>query len=163
LYLAENKTAQALEDLTRLSELAPDQPTVWAQLAQVEAQAAHYDKARDAYRHAFELTRAPQALAGMAAADYRLHNYHECSQIGDALDKGAPDFVKQAPEILYVMGKCYQADKQRDKARSAYTRFLPYLKANSETAKEVQRDIAQLSAPAPKPSPTAKPKAAASH
>jgi TolA-binding protein len=95
----------------------------------------------------------------MAAADYRLHNYHECSQIGDALDKGAPDFVKQAPEILYVMGKCYKADKQRDKARSAYTRFIGYVKPTSPTYKEVQRELSDLSG-APKASPTAKPKAA---
>jgi tetratricopeptide (TPR) repeat protein len=163
LYVAENKNAQALDMLNRLGEVLPNEPSVWAEIAQANAAAGHFDKARDAYRRTFELTRAPQALAGMAAADYRLHNYHECSQIGDALDKGAADFVKQAPEVLYVMGKCYQADRQRDKARSAYTRFLPYLKPNSATANEVKRDIADLSAPAPKPSATPKPKAAASH
>jgi hypothetical protein len=62
------------------------------------------------------------------------------------------------------MGKCYAADRQRDKAKSAYTRFLPYLKPNSQTAKEVQKELADLnSAPAPKPTATAKPKAASSH
>jgi tetratricopeptide (TPR) repeat protein len=160
LALDQKKLPQAADYLNRLSELAPNEPGVWAEIAQVQAASSHFDKARDAYRHAFELSRTPQALAGMAAADYRLRNYRECSQIGDALDKGAPDFIKQAPEILYVMGKCYKEDRQRDKSRSAYTRFLGYLKPNSETYKEVQRELASLaSAPGPKPSPTAKPKA----
>jgi tetratricopeptide (TPR) repeat protein len=164
LALAQNQTQKAIDYLNRLGELLPNQPEVWAETAQVQATAGHYDKARDAYRRSFELTRSPQALAGMAASDYRLHNYKECSQIGDALDKGAPDFIKQAPEVLYVMGKCYAADRQRDKAKSAYTRFLPYLKPNSQTAKEVQKELADLnSAPAPKPTATAKPKAASSH
>jgi tetratricopeptide (TPR) repeat protein len=160
LALDEKKIPQAADYLNRLSELVPNDPGIWAEVAQVQAASSHFDKARDAYRRAFELSRTPQALAGMAAADYRLRNYRECSQIGDALDKGAPDFIKQAPEILYVMGKCYKEDRQRDKSRAAYTRFLGYLKPNSETYKEVQRELASLaSAPGPKPSPTAKPKA----
>jgi tetratricopeptide (TPR) repeat protein len=161
LALSKNQGAKSLEYLTRLSELLPNDPGVWAEVAQVEASQGHFDKARDAYRHAFELSRTPQALAGMAAADYRMRNYKECSQIGDAIDKGAPDFIKQAPEILFVMGKCYRGDQQKDKARSAYTRFLAFLKPGSTTAKEVQKEIAELSAPAPKP--TAKPKTSASH
>ncbi len=155
LALAQNKVAQALDYFQRLAELEPNDPNVLGELGQVQSFGGHYDKARDSFRRSFELSRAPAPLGGMMGADYQLHNYKECGAIADAFDKSASTYLKQNPQLLFLMGKCYAAGGQRDKARSAYQRFLPYLKPGSQTAKDVQKAIAGLS---PSPRPSAKPK-----
>jgi tetratricopeptide (TPR) repeat protein len=155
LSLAQNKLPQALDYFTRLSQVAPNDAQVFGELGQVQGYAGHFDKSRDAYRRSFELSRSPQALAGMGLADVQLRNWKECGQIFDALDKGAPTMEKQNPQVLYVMGRCYAGGNQRDKARSAYGRFLAFLKPGSQQAKDVQKLLASLS---PAPAASAKPK-----
>ncbi len=157
LALSVNKPADALNYFYRLAQLLPNDPSVFGQIGQVEADMKHWDKTRDAYRRAFELTRQPQPLGGVAVADYQTKNYKECGQISDALDKSAPDFLKSQPQFFLVMGKCYTALGQRDKARFAYERFKPFVKPNSDAAKELQKMISALST-LPKPKPTATPK-----
>jgi superkiller protein 3 len=157
LALAQNKPADALSFLYRLAQILPNDPSVYGQIGQVEADLKHWDKTRDAYRHSFELSRQPQPLAGLAVADYQLKSYKECAAISDALDKNAQDFLKNQPQFFLVMGKCYQATAQRDKARVAYEHFKPFVKPGSDAAKELQKMISDLSTP-PKPKPTATPK-----
>jgi tetratricopeptide (TPR) repeat protein len=159
LSLAQNKPAQALTYFSRLAELAPNDPNVFAEIGQVESFQHHYDKSRDAYRRAFELSHTPQALAGIGGSDFELKNYKECSVIFDAIDKNAADFLKSNPQFYFVMGKCYAGTNQKDKARASYLRFKPFLKAGSQPAKDLQKTIDDLNAPAaPRPKPTASPK-----
>jgi tetratricopeptide (TPR) repeat protein len=156
LALAQNKPAQALPLFYRLAELTPNDPNVYAEIGQVESFQHQYGKSREAYRRSFELQPTPQTLAGIGGSDFELKNYKECAQIFDAIEKNAADFLKQNPQFLFVMGKCYSNTNQKDKARLAYTRFKAVLKPGTAAAKDVQRLIDELSAaPKPKPKPTA--------
>lgn len=156
LALAQNKRADGLGYFKRLTEVLPNDPTVWATLGQVDAQAAKYADARDAFRHSFALARTPQALAGLGTSDLQLRNFKECAQVFTAIDKNASDFMKQNPQLLFVFGKCSENSGNRDAARVAYTRFKAFVKPGSPLAKEVDKAIANLgssSKPAPKPQP----------
>ena len=158
MALKQNKLNDALGDYYRIEQLAPNDPQVFAAVGQLEALSKHYDKARDAYRRAFELSHAPAPLAGVGVADYELHNNKECGQIFDALNQNAAQFVQQTPELYLVMGKCYGALGQRDKARAAYTVVLHFLKPGSSQYKEIQGAIRALSGPSrPAPKQTGKP------
>jgi tetratricopeptide (TPR) repeat protein len=157
LSLSQNKLGPATDYFVRLSQVSPNDPAVFGELGQVQSFGGHFDKSRDAYRRAFEISRSPQALAGMGAADVQLRNFKECGQIFDAIDKGAPDLEKQNPQVLYIMGRCYAGGNQRDKARTAYSRFMAFLKPGSPAVKDVQKLIAALGSH-PAPAATAKPK-----
>lgn len=158
LELSRNKPADALGYFTRLGELAPNDPNVFAEIGQVESFLHHYDKSRDSYRRSFELSHTPQALAGIGGSDFELKNYKECSLIFDAIDKNAADFLKSNPQFYFVMGKCYASTSQKDKARVAYLKFKPFIKAGTPAAKDLQKTIDALNAPTPKPTATPKPK-----
>jgi len=156
-YIRRNDPRKAIEIYSRLTELAPNDPSALALLGQAYSFNRQFDKARDQFRKSFELGRTPAALAGMGTADYELHNYREASQIFDAIDRGAPDLLKQNPQLLYIMAKSYAGTNQNAKAKSAYTRFLAYVKPNSPAAADVKKLIASLE---PKPAPKATPKPA---
>jgi tetratricopeptide (TPR) repeat protein len=127
-----------------LTEVTPADAAAWAQLGQLYGITRQFDKAHDAYRTAYEISRAPQALIGMASSDYELHRWAEAAAIFDALDKGAPDVLKASPQLYYVMGQVYQNSNQPAKAKLAYQRFLPFLKPNSSGATQVKKLIADL-------------------
>lgn len=155
LALSQNKKSDGLGYFKRLAEVQPNDPNIWATLGQVYAQNADYTKARDSFRHSFELARTPQALAGLGTADLQLRNYKECGQVFSALDKNAPGFMKSNPQLLYVYGKCSASNGDRDSARSAYTRFKTFVKPGSPLASELDRAIASLGSgsPSKKPAP----------
>jgi tetratricopeptide (TPR) repeat protein len=165
LYLSQNKINDGLARFKRLSELAPNDPAVWLQLGQVYSYQKNFQAAHDSYLHSFAIQKAPQSLAGIAAADYQLKNWKECSAAFDAIDKNAADFLKQNPQLFYPMGECYLSSAQNDKAKSALQRLQPSIKPGSQLDKEVRATLARLngggSRPAPKP--TAKPTAKPSH
>ncbi len=159
LYVRRGDGNKAVSTYQRLTELAPNDPNALALLAQSYTMVRQYDRARDAYRRSFEMQRTPQALAGLGASDYAVHNYRECSQIFDAIDKGASDFLKQSPALYIVMGECYSQTNQKSKAKDAFTNFLAFVKPNSPAATEVKKKIASLNdKPAPKATATPKPK-----
>ena len=162
LALSQNKKSDGIGYFKRLSEIIPNDPSVWATLGQVQAQNSQYGEARDDFRHSFELSRTPQALAGLGTTDLQLRNYKECSLVFSALDKNAPDFMKRNPQLLFVYGKCSASNGNRDQARLAYTRFKAFVKPGSPLASEVDKAIAGLGATAkpktkPQPQKTAKP------
>ena len=66
------------------------------------------------------------------------HNYNECAQVYDALDKGAPDLSRQNPAVLYGLGQCYQGQKQPDKAKVAYQKLLSYTKPGTQGYNQVK-------------------------
>jgi len=163
LALAQNKKSDGVGYFKRLTEVIPSDPSAWATLGQVRAQNGQYAEARDAFRHSFELARTPLALAGLGTADLQLRNYKECMQVFTAIDKNAPDFMKQNPQLLYVLGKCSASAGDKTQARGAFTRFKAFVKSGSPLATEVDRAIASLGAPAapskagPQSQKTAKP------
>jgi hypothetical protein len=68
-------------------------------------------------------------------------------------------FLKQNPQLYFVMGDCYRQSGQRDKAKAAYQRLQPYLKPGSQISIDVKKILADLNAPASaKPKPSASPK-----
>ncbi|MBC5811548.1 MAG: tetratricopeptide repeat protein [Candidatus Eremiobacteraeota bacterium] len=161
LALAQNKTQPAVEYFGRLTELVPNDASVWGQDGQVLSFAKQYDKSRDAYRRCFELSRSPECLSSMAATDFELKNYKECSQIFDAIEKNAGGFLKSNPQFYLLAGRCYGSAGQRDKARAEFVKLQPLVKPGSQQAKDLAKLIADVSAkPAPKPAPkpTASPK-----
>jgi tetratricopeptide (TPR) repeat protein len=156
-YLRRNDAQKAIGMYTRLVELAPNDAPSLALLGQAYSYSHQYDKARDAFRKSFDIGRSPASLAGLGVADIELKNYKESAQIFDAIDKGAPELFKQNPQLLFVMAKAYAATDQKTKAKTAYTRFLGYVKPNSQAATEVKKLIADLDArPAASPKPSAK-------
>ena len=154
-YLRRNNTQKSIEMYSRLNQLAPNDPAGLALLGQAYSYSRQFSKARDAFRKSFDYGHSPAALAGLGAADYELHNYREASQIFDALDRGAQGIFKQNPQLLFVMARTYAANNENGKAKSAYQRFLGYVKPNSAAANDVKRLIAALE---PRPSSRATPK-----
>lgn len=147
--LTQNKPAEALSYFKRLNDVVGADPGVLAKLGQVEALNNQYSDARTAYLQSFQLQHTPTALAGLGAADLQLKNYKECAQVFGALDRNAPDFMnKDNPQLLYVYGKCAVGVSDKTTARSAFTRFKPFVKPGSTLAAELNRDIASLGGPA---------------
>jgi tetratricopeptide (TPR) repeat protein len=161
LSLVQNKPQDAVGYTKRLTEISPNDPGAWLAYGQTLAFTRQWPAARDAFRHSFEVAHTPQALAGIATADYQMKNSKECAQIFDAIDKNVPIFLKQNAQLYFVMGDCYRQSGQRDKAKSAYQRLQPYLKPGSQIANDVKKILADLNAPAAtaaKPKPSATPK-----
>lgn len=155
-YLHKNDAQRGIDMFKRLVELSPTDPSALGLLGQAYSFAHQFDRAHETYRKSFEIGRTPQALAGLAAADYELKNYREGAQAFDALEKGAGEFLRQNPQLYFVMGKCYAATNQKQKAKDAYARFLAFIKPGSQAATDVKKLIAELDKPAPKPTSSPK-------
>jgi tetratricopeptide (TPR) repeat protein len=136
---------RATDNYKRLTEVAGTDPRSWLLLAGVYAQNHQYDKARDAFRHSYALGRSAEALVGLAQSDFAVKNYKETILIFAALDHNAPNFTKENPQVLYVLGQSYQRTGDKKGARDAYTRFLAYTKPGSQAQAEVKQLIAQMS------------------
>ena len=164
-YKQTNDLPRALDNYKRLTEVAGTDPRSWLLLAGSYAQSRQYDKARDAFRHSYALGRSAEALVGLAQSDFATKNYKETILIFAALDHNAPNFTKQNPQVLYVLGQSYQKTGDKKNARDAYTRFLSYTKPGSQANAQIKQLIAQMDdtkpdakaspTPKPKPSPTA--------
>ncbi|MBD5656584.1 MAG: tetratricopeptide repeat protein [Candidatus Eremiobacteraeota bacterium] len=169
LAMSQNKKPDAVADFKRVTEIVPNDPTAWLTLAEVYAQAAQYQDARESFRHSFELQRTPQSLAGLGTSDLELKNYRECGQVFNALDKNANDFMKKNPQLIFVYARCAAATGDRDTARAQYTHFKTYVKPGSALESEVNKALKALTPAAsattkakPKTAGTAKPKPKAS-
>ena len=164
LAAANNDFTTAVTNYKRVTEVAPQDPRGYLLLAQGYMAQRNYTSARDAFKASFNLQRSPEALVGLGAADVASNNNSEAIQIYEALDKQAPDLMKQHPEILYTMGKAYQNNRQNDKAKSTYERLLALLKPGTPGYNQIKATIASVdvhaqpattaSKPKPKPSPT---------
>ena len=159
-YKQTNDLPKAIDNYKRLTDVAGTDPRTWLLLAGTYAQNHQYDKARDAFRHSYALGRTAEALVGLAQSDFATKNYKETILIFAALDHNAPNFTKQNPQVLYVLGQSYQKTGDKKNARDAYTRFLAYTKPGSQANAEVKQLIVQMDETKPdaKPSPSAKPK-----
>lgn len=152
-YAQSNQLPKAVDSFKKLTTLSPNVPEGFMSLAQVYMASKDFDKARDSFRHVYDMTHAPQALAGIGEADYELKSYKEAAAIFDALDKGARDFLDQSPEFYVLAGKCYAGNNENAKAKSAYTRYLAFVKPDSQQAISVKKLIAEIDHPAAKPAP----------
>lgn len=156
LYAQNNDLTKATAQFQRLVDLNANDVDAQMALGQLQLAARQPDKAHDSFRKAYDLTHAPPALAGVGQADYDLHNYKEASQIFDELDKEVPQFMQANPGLYVVAGKCYSANRESAKAKASFTKFLTFVKPDSQAATEVKKLLADLdrspSAPAPKPS-----------
>jgi len=136
---------RATDNYKRLTDVAGGDPRPWLLLAGVYAQNHQYDKARDAFRHSYALGRSAEALVGLAQSDFAIKNYKETILIFSTLDHNAPNFTKENPQVLYVLGQSYQKTGDKKGARDAYTRFLAYTKPGSQAQAEIKQLIAQMS------------------
>jgi tetratricopeptide (TPR) repeat protein len=153
---------KSIDNYKRLTEVAATDPRTWLMLAGAYAQNHQYDKARDAFRHSYALGRTAEALVGLAQSDFATKNYKETILIFSTLDHSAPNFTKQNPQVLYVLGQSYQKTGDKKNARDAYTRFLAYTKPGSQANAEIKQLITQMDQTKPDPKSSAKPKPAAS-
>lgn len=157
LYAGQRQFPKAIEQFKRVIELAPNDPRSHLLLGATYSANGQFDKSVGEFKASYALQHTPDALMGLGQADLQMHNYTECAQVYDALDKGAPDLAKQNPQILYGLGKCYEGSKHPDKAKVAYQKLLSYLKPGSQGANEVKSLIAAIDKqqkPAPKKSTT---------
>ncbi len=152
---------RAIDNYKRLTDTAGSDPRTWLLLAAAYAQSKQYDKARDSFRHSYALGRSAEALVGLAQSDFATKNYRETILIFAALDKNAPNFTKQNPQVLYVLGQSYQKTGDKKNAKDAYTRFLAYTKPGSQAQSEVKDLISQMDTRKPEPKASAKPKPSA--
>jgi len=169
LYAGQAQYSKAIDQFKRVSELAPNDPRSHLLLGATYSANKQFDKAVSEFKASYGLQHTPDALMGLGQADLQTHNYTECAQVYDALDKGAPDLSKQNPSILYGLGQCYQGSRQPDKAKATYQRLLTIVKPGSQAAGEVRSLIAAIDrqqspgpkktmAPTPKKSPKPAPK-----
>jgi tetratricopeptide (TPR) repeat protein len=166
-YAQSNDLPKAISQFQRLVELDPNDAAALLSLGQIYMGAKQPDKAHDAFRKAYDISHAPSALAGVAQADYEQRNYKEATDIFDALDKGAPQFLQANPGWYVLAGRCYSATRDTAKAKAAYNKFLTFVKPDSQEATEVKKLIADLdrgggAPPPPAPKASAKPTTAPS-
>ena len=163
-YKQAHDLPRAIDNYKRLTEVVGGDPRTWLLLAGAYAQDHQYEKARDAFRHSYALGRSAEALVGLAQSDFAVKNYKETILIFATLDKSAPNFTKQNPQVLYVLGQSYQKTGDKKSAKDAYTRFLAYTRPGSQANAEIKQLIQQVSDPKPetKSSPSPKPKPSAS-
>ncbi len=128
----------------RLVSLDARNDEAWFHLGQSEQLLNHFDRAREAFRHAFSIRQTVQAFADIASCDYELHIYSEASQIFDQLLIQTPKFVYGNPNLLYIVARTYDRANQPAKARSAYYRLLNSVKRGSNDEKLIRGYIANL-------------------
>jgi len=157
LYASKNDKSRALDNFKRMTEVAPNDARAFYSYGTQLAANNQYDKARDAFKTSYGLSHTPESLIGLAQSDFATKNYKECATIYDSLDKAAPQLTKQNPQILFILGQCYQKSNDNAKARAAYVRFLSFVPANSQASTQVKSLIAALDK-GNKPAPTATPK-----
>ena len=153
LYAQQNNIPKAIDQFKRVTELTPNDPRARLLLGATYAANKQFDKARDAFKASYNLQHTPDALLGLGQADLQTRNYAECTQVYDALDKGAPDLSRQNPAVLYGLGQCYQGAKQPERAKAAYQKLLGYVPPNSSAATQLKALIAAIDRqqkPAPK-------------
>jgi len=149
-YYAEKKDyVKAADSLKRLTEISPNDPRGWSVLGSVYASQTNWKDAHDAFRHAYDLTRAPDVLKAVGQTDLNLHNYKEAQQIFEAIEKNGGEYVKQDPSVIFMLGQSYQKQGLKPQAKSAYQRFLSYLKPGTEAYSQVQKIIQDIDKPAP--------------
>jgi tetratricopeptide (TPR) repeat protein len=144
LYAGENQLSKAIDQFKRVSQLAPNDPRSHLLLGASYSANKQFAQAVGEFKASYQLQHTPDALMGLGQADLQTHNYAECAQVYDALDKGAPDLSRQNPSILFGLGQCYQGAKQPDKAKAAYVKLLGYVKPGSQAANEVKALIAAI-------------------
>lgn len=154
-YYAEEKNwDQSVNYLKRLTEISPTDPRAWSMLGGAYSGKSNWQQAHDAFRHAYDLTHAPDVLKAVGQTDLNLHNYKEAQQIFEAIEKNGGNYVKQDPTVIYMLGQTYQKQGLRPQAKSAYERFLAYLKPGTQAYSEVQKMIREMDTkPKPKPDP----------
>ncbi len=169
LAASRNRLGDAIGFFKQLTAAQPNDPRTWGILAQAYSANKQFSAARDSYRHSFELARTPQALAGLGASDLELKNYKECGEVFTAIDRNANAYLKANPLLFYVWGKCSVAEGDKPAARSAFTRFKPFVKPGTPLAIEVAKALKTLGPttaatpnaggkPAPKATASAKPR-----
>jgi tetratricopeptide (TPR) repeat protein len=160
LYAQQNQFPKAIDQFKRLVELAPQDPRSFLLLGATYAANKQFAAAATAFKSSYQLQHTPDALMGLGQADLQVHNYNECAQVYDALDKGAPDISRQNPQVLFGLGQCYQGARQPDKAKATYQRVLAMVKPGSQAANEIKALIAAIDRQKkPAPAPTKKPTA----
>ena len=157
LYAGQSQYPKAIDQFRRVAELAPNDPRSHLLLGATYSANRQFDKAGAEFKASYQLQHTPDALLGLGQADLATHNYNECAQVYDALDKGAPDLSRKNPSILYGLGQCYQGQRQPDKAKAAYVKLLGYVPAGSQAASELRQLIAQIDRKPTKPATKATP------
>ncbi len=163
LALAREDAADAAAYFKQITQLLPNDPGPYVQLAQAYAMQKQFQSAKDSYGQSFRIARTPTALAGIGTSDFQLKNYKECGQIFDAIDQGARDFLKGVPQFYYVMGRCYAGDGNKEKAKAAFTRFKAFVKPGTLLASEVDKQLSALKQTQPGASPAPKPSISPAH
>ncbi|HEX3549463.1 MAG TPA: tetratricopeptide repeat protein [Candidatus Elarobacter sp.] len=144
LYASQNQLPKAIDQFKRVVELAPNDPRSHLLLAATLSASRQFGPAAGEFKASYNLQHTPDALMGLGQADLQTHNYNECAQVYDALDKDAPQLSRQNPQILYGLGQCYSGARQPDKAKAAYQKLLGYVKPGSQGYNEVKSLIAAI-------------------
>ena len=156
--------AKAVDTYKRLTEVASKDPAPYLFLGQAYMATQKYEDAKTQFKQSYGIQHTTDALVGLAEADVATRNFTEAVQIYEALEKNAPDLVKQNPGLLFGMGRAYQGVNQSQKARDAYARLLAVLQPGTPNYNEVKTlidgiDRAGRSASTPpRPAPAATPK-----
>ncbi|MBV8601480.1 MAG: tetratricopeptide repeat protein [Candidatus Eremiobacteraeota bacterium] len=149
-YYADKKDfPKAIDYLKRLTEISPNDPRGWTVLGSVYGSQNNWRDAHDAFRHAYDLTHAPDALKMVGQTDLNLRNYKEAQQIFEAIEKNGADYVKQDPSVIYLLAQSYDKQGMCPQAKSAYDRFIPYLKPGTQAYAQVKKESADLRCPKP--------------
>jgi tetratricopeptide (TPR) repeat protein len=142
--LGSGKYSDAITYFKHYTQVSPDAQG-FALLGQAYSFVHDYKNAKDACGRSFQIQRSPVTLGCVGGADFELKNYKEAAQIFDALSRGAPKFLNQNPQMLYVAAKSYENTKQPAKAVAAYKKLLPMMKKGTKEYAQVQQSIATQS------------------
>ncbi|HET9028747.1 MAG TPA: tetratricopeptide repeat protein [Candidatus Aquilonibacter sp.] len=141
--MQQGRMSDAIGYLKKLTSEEPD-PQAFAMLGQAYSFTHNYAASKDACAKSFSMEKSPATLGCIAGADFELKNYKEASQIFDVLDRNAKGFLDQNPQLLWVAGKTYASNHEKEKAVGAFKRLLPMIRKGTKEYAEIQNQIAML-------------------
>jgi tetratricopeptide (TPR) repeat protein len=139
-----NKWSDAVGYLKHLTDLNPD-ASAFAMLGQAYSYLHDYKGSKEACSKSFSLDKNPATLSCIGGADYELKNYKEAGQVFDAIEKGAPGYLDQNPQLMYLAAKTYQNLNQNAKALADFKKLLPRTRKGSKDYNDIMAQIALLS------------------
>lgn len=142
--MSQRKWSDAVGYLKHLTDIAPD-AAAFAMLGQAYSFSHDYARSKESCAKSFAMDKNPGTLSCIGGADYELKNYKEAGQVFDAIDKGAPGYIDQNPQLLYIAAKTYANLNQNAKAVAKFKKLLPMMRKGTKDYNDVVAQIAALS------------------
>ncbi|MBV8172865.1 MAG: tetratricopeptide repeat protein [Candidatus Eremiobacteraeota bacterium] len=134
---------KAIDAFNKILAKDPNNADAQFFLGEAYGSQGNWTQARDAFRHAFEITHSAQALYNLAVAFYSLKDYRDARDAFEAI-ASHQDPKHQDPQIWFFLGDANRMLGDKQSAVAAYKTFLA-LQPSGDVAAKARGYIKQLS------------------